>query len=67
MTTTIELDDDQIAIIWSVDDVMQQCEWLTREQAQEVLWRLDNKHDACIGVNWDVIEYTAQSMYQEGL
>ena len=47
----LELKDDEIAIVWSVEDVMQECDWLTREQALEVLHNLKHNHDACIGIN----------------
>ena len=60
---TIELQDDEIAIIWSVEDVIQECDWLTREQALDVLQHIDHKHDATIGINWDVIYYNAEWMY----
>ena len=60
---TIELDEGQIAIIWSVEDVMQECDWLTKEQALDVLHSIDHNHDATIGINWDVIYYNAEWMY----
>ena len=62
---TIELEDNQIAIIWSVEDVMVQCEWLTEEQALDVLYQIEHKHDATMGINWDVIHYTAEWMFPE--
>lgn len=58
-----EKKDDEISIVWSVEDVMQECDWLTREQALDVLYHLEHKHDACIGINWEVIHYNAQWMY----
>ena len=67
MSRTIELKDDEIAIIWSVEDVMQECYWLTREQALDVLRRIDQNHDATIGINWEVIYYNAERMYPEGM
>lgn len=63
MTRTIELQDGEIAIIWSIDDVMEECKWLTEEQAYEVLHDIDHNHDACIGINWEVIYYTAEWKY----
>ena len=62
---TIELDEGQIAIIWSVEDVMMHCEWLTEEQALDVLHSLDSNHDANEGINWDVIYHNAQWKYPE--
>ena len=64
-TRTIELDEGQIAIIWSLQDVMMECEWLTEEQAYDVLHSLEDMHDATIGINWDVIQDIAQDAYPE--
>ena len=66
MTRTIELQDDEIAIVWSIADVMEECKWLTEEQAYDVLHHLDRKHDANIGVNWDTIYYWAEYLYPQG-
>ena len=60
---TVEITDDEIAIIWSVEDIKTQCPWLSDEDAYEVLCRLDHKHDASIGINWDVIGITANLMF----
>ena len=54
---------DKIEIIWDVDDVMQECRWLTRDQALEVLHDLKANHDATIGINWDVIRDTVAVFY----
>ena len=62
---TIELQDNEIAIIWSVEDVMIECDWLTEEQAMEVLHDIKHNHDATIGINWDVIHYSAQWKYPQ--
>ena len=56
---------EQISIIWEVDDVLIQNPLLTREEAMDVLEFIDNKHDANIGVNWDVIEYAIECRYPE--
>jgi hypothetical protein len=47
-----------ITITWGIDDVYQQAgdTRLTEPEAQEVLHLMDNKHDANIGINWDVID-----------
>jgi len=60
---TIELQDDEIAIIWSVEDVMMECDWLTKDQALEVLHDIDHNHDATIGINWEVIKDNADWRY----
>mgnify|MGYP001200117413 FL=1 len=63
MPRTIELQDDEIAIVWSAEDVKQECGWLTDDQACDVLNAIEHRHDACIGINWEVIHYTAEWMY----
>jgi len=59
----MKLKDDEIAVVWSVEDVEMQCDWLTRDQALEVLFALKERHDASVGINWDVIHYTADWMF----
>tara|TARA_R100000951_G_C2581106_1_gene161963 strand:- start:37 stop:294 length:258 start_codon:yes stop_codon:yes gene_type:complete len=63
MPRTIELQDDEIAIVWSAEDVKQECAWLTDDQSCDVLNAIEHRHDACIGINWEVIHYTAEWMY----
>ena len=65
MSRTIELLDNEIAIVWSADDVRQECNWLTDDQACDVLNALEHRHDACIGINWEVIHHTASYLYPE--
>jgi len=52
--------DKAIAIIWTIDDVFQQAQdsgvSLSIEEAKRVLNYLDRKHDATIGISWDVID-----------
>ena len=61
----IQIDDNQIALHWTTEDVMQQCNWLTKKQAQDVLYTCLRNHDASIGLNWDVIECVAEDNYPE--
>lgn len=56
-------DDDEIAITWTVDDVMYEREDLSESQAREVLKAVKRNHDAEIGVNWDVIRTHADEMF----
>jgi hypothetical protein len=42
-----------------------ECDWLTDDQALEVLFALKSQHDATIGINWDVIRDTADYMFPE--
>jgi hypothetical protein len=53
----------QIAIIWSITDVKEVRPDLTDEQAMDVLLRVESKHDANIGVNWDTLAYWANYLY----
>ena len=56
---------DQEAIvccpIWQVDDALDRA-WdgfsvtLTQEQAEAVIEAADDNHDACIGINWEVLD-----------
>ncbi len=65
MSDTITLEDDEIAIIWSVADVLDVRPDLTHDEALDVLHRVKHKHDATIGINWDVLSYHASWMYPE--
>ena len=56
---------ESIAIVWHVDDVLCQCPTLSRDEALQVLHALKYKHDANIGINWEVIEIVAQSCYPQ--
>ena len=49
----------QIAIIWSAEDVQSIRPDLTDDQAWEVLQRCEWIHDCETGLNWRVIEYVA--------
>ena len=65
MTTTITLEDDEIAIVWSVADVLEVRPDLTEDQAYEVLQNAKDKHDANIGINWDVLSIHADWHFPE--
>jgi len=58
-----------ITISWSTVDVLAKAEEmdvsLTEEQADEVLDMVERKHDASIGINWDVIEYWINEIKHE--
>lgn len=59
--------EDFIRIEWHMYDVRSVCPILTNDEAREVLHYLDHKHDAQIGVNWDVIGYAIEANYPEKL
>ena len=52
----------QIAIIWDIDDVKSLDLELNDEECMEVLMRAESKHDANLGINWNVLEFHAQNV-----
>lgn len=59
--------EDFIRIEWHMYDVRSVCPILTNDEAREVLHYLDHKHDAQIGINWDVIGCAIEANYPEKL
>ena len=57
--------DRQIAIIWDIDDVQSLRPDLDDNEAMQVLSAVDDKHDANIGINWDVIQFWADELYPQ--
>jgi hypothetical protein len=53
----------QIALVWSVEDVQQVRPDLTEEQAWEVLRQVERRHDAEIGVTWLTLEWFAENLF----
>lgn len=53
----------RIAIFWGIDDVKSVRPELTDDQCMEVLQQCDGKHDANIGITWDVIEFHASHLF----
>ena len=47
---------NEITISWHIEDVQQQDSTLTDDEARQVLQLIKHKHDANIGVNWEVID-----------
>ena len=41
---------------WHISDVQCVHDWVTDDQAREVLMWMNKYHDANIGINWEVIE-----------
>ena len=54
-----------IILTWGTDDVLSIRPDLTEEQAAEVLAAADRRHDAGIGINWDVLEFHAEWLFPE--
>jgi hypothetical protein len=50
----------QIHITWCTEDVLHEAEELnvelTEDEANDVLIRMEEKHDASIGISWDVMD-----------
>ncbi|MEZ6063982.1 MAG: hypothetical protein R3C19_26860 [Planctomycetaceae bacterium] len=55
----------RIAVIWSVEDVKQLRPDLTDNQAWHVLLETRRSHDACVGINWNVIDAVADVLYPQ--
>lgn len=58
---------NEIAIIWHIDDVKSLDLELDDEQCREVLIRAKDKHDANLGINWNVLEHYAQCVRSEAI
>lgn len=54
---------DTISIEWDIDDVLEVRPDLSADQARQVLQSVKRNHDAEIGVNWDVIQCTADWVF----
>jgi hypothetical protein len=54
-----------IVVLWNTDDVLEMRPDLTDEQCKEVLRQCDRKHDAGIGINWDIIRIHADDLFPE--
>lgn len=54
---------DAIAIKWSIEDVQEVRPDLTEAQCREVLAAVFDRHDATIGVTWDVLTIVADDLY----
>ena len=54
---------EQIAEVWTIEDVQSLRESLTDEEAIAVLHHVDETHDANIGINWNSIEASIQALY----
>ena len=52
---------DQIFIEWRLEDVYDRADAksmiIDSNQAQDILYQLDENHDANYGVNWDTIDF----------
>ncbi len=53
----------QIAIVWSIQDVKEVRPDLTDAQAWEVLQLVERSHDANFGVSWETLDAAAHSLF----
>jgi hypothetical protein len=53
----------QIAIVWSTEDVKEVRPDLTDAQAWEVLQLVERSHDANFGICWETLDYAAHTLY----
>ena len=58
---------EEIAIIWCIEDVQSVRPDLTDQQASNVLKTLKENHDADVGINWEIIEIEADTLFVEEL
>jgi hypothetical protein len=60
---------ESIAIFWGFEDILGEAKEmgikLTKEQAKEILQEIDMRHDATIGVNWDVLRVYIENYSSE--
>jgi hypothetical protein len=54
---------DEITISWHIDDVREIRPDLTDEQCREVLQQAEHRHDASVGINWDVLAIHADDLF----
>lgn len=68
---------DRMAVIWNYKDVLEMAhlkseftdgkEWMNKEEAVEILHKLNRNHDATTGINWTVIlDYTMRKKSELG-
>jgi len=56
----------KISIEWHIDDVLEIRPDLDDRKAMNVLNMVMRKHDATVGVNWEVLDFWATELYPEG-
>jgi hypothetical protein len=53
----------QVAVIWSIEDVLEVRPDLSDDQAWKVLQECERVHDCNYGFTWDLIRYGADDLY----
>lgn len=59
-------DPDQVSVSWHIEDVQEVDDSLSDEQARAVLRYAKRKHDATIGINWEVLQYHIDYLREQG-
>lgn len=59
----MKIEEFTIELSWSTLDIQSIRPDLNFEEAKHVLLDLKNHHDACVGVNWEVIGIVADILY----
>lgn len=58
--------DDKIAIVWTVEDIIEYAEdkdiKISEEEAKNILQEILSNQDSEIGVNWSVIDYHVNTL-----
>ena len=54
---------DWLSEWWYIDDVKDSVPNITDQQARDVLESLGRYHDANLGINWEVIQSTADQLF----
>ena len=57
----------KISIIWCSEDVLAVDPSLKPKQVREVLRLMKHRHDASVGINWDVIQCHIDTVKEETL
>lgn len=60
MQETYKPEEPIAVVVWQADDVVNRAEEreikITRKQAEEIIHRMHNRHDATLGITWDTID-----------
>jgi len=59
--------EDSICIYWHISDVKEIKAGLTDDQCRQVLQDAAGNHNADIGINWEVLEATANTLFSQQL
>ena len=59
-------ENNSIRIIWCIEDIKHLTDTpLTDDECMSILKKVECKHDASIGINWDVLEYYVDEYLEE--